>query len=385
MSVHKELVSVIITTQNRQVLLARALDSVINQTYKNLEIIVVDDCSNDDTADVVKEFQQRDSRIIYIKNEKILGSNASRNRGISAAKGKFIAGLDDDDEFLPQRIELLLQNYDEKFSFITSNNALIFDTASYFTNMPGVISLEQMLRENVVMNQGLIERERILDVGLYDESLSACQDYDLWMRLILSFGSVKTISTVTQKVYMEESRTRISSCSHRKFSGYFQFYKKYKYLMTREDTKTHFHRIYDIRNKMMSPFVALILSSPHDVRKKFDSFILSKALEQKGRVGYQFLVDTLLKIETIGSNDTVIVYGYGTVGRLLHKIMGEKIVAVIDQALRVNGTKKVGNIDVISMDEIRKFQNCPIIITPYVQKEMIIKNLKERGGVSMGI
>lgn len=377
---YNDIVSIIITTQNRQELLKRALQSAMNQTYKNLEIIVVDDCSNDNTAKVVSDFQQTDKRILYIKNDTVLGSNMSRNKGVKAASGKFIAGLDDDDEFMSQRIEMLVENYDANYAFITTNNELVFDNTSWCTNMPLEVSLEQMLSENVVMNQGLIEKKRIEAVGCYNERLTACQDYDLWMRLIIAYGSVKTLSTVTQKVYMEESRTRISTCSHKKFSGYFTFYKKYKHLMTKSDRKTHFHRIYDIRNKPMSPLVSLILCKPSEVRQRFDGYVFSKALEQRGAVGYQFLIDTLLKIENLHvKNRGIILYGYGTVGRFLQKVMGDDVVGVIDQVLMQKGTKKIDGIVVISMNEIKKFQHCPIIITPHNHRDTIMKNLKNAG------
>lgn len=368
-----------ITTQNRSELLQRALKSVIDQTYKNLEIIVVDDCSTDNTADVVKEFQKTDARIIYVKNDKVFGSNASRNKGIKAAVGEFIAGLDDDDEFLPQRIELLLENYDAEYAFITTNNELIFDNTGWCTNMPSEVSLEQMLSENIVMNQGLIEKKRIEAVGYYDENLTACQDYDLWMRLVIAYGGAKALQTVTQKVYMEESRTRISSCSHKKFSGYFGFYKRYKHLMTKSDRKIHFHRIYDIRNKPISPLVSLILCKPSEARQKFDYYVKMKAQEQRERIGYKFLVDTLPKIENLPLDAEVMLYGYGTVGKFLYNRIGLRVIAVIDQGLLEKGENMMGDIPVIRMDEIKKFKDCPIIITPCLNRETIMKNIKDTG------
>ncbi len=96
-------VSVIIPTYNRANLVSRAIKSVLNQTYQDFEIIVVDDCSEDNTEEIVKSFN--DSRIRYIKHKKNKGGSAARNTGIKRARGKYIAFLDDDDEWLPSKLE----------------------------------------------------------------------------------------------------------------------------------------------------------------------------------------------------------------------------------------------------------------------------------------
>ena len=92
-------VSVIIPTYNRAHLVGRAIKSVLNQTYRDFEIIVVDDGSTDNTKDIIKEFQKKDKRIKYIPYEKNKGGSAARNTGIKAAKGEYIAFLDSDDEW----------------------------------------------------------------------------------------------------------------------------------------------------------------------------------------------------------------------------------------------------------------------------------------------
>jgi glycosyltransferase involved in cell wall biosynthesis len=267
-NINKPLVSVIITTKNRAKLLTDAINSVINQTYKNLEIIVVDDASTDDTESIVTDFIKQDRRIIYVKNPFQLGANPSRNRGIKLAKGVFVTGLDDDDMFLENRIELLLKNHDENFAFVTSNNILTKNGASSITNMPNIVTFNDMLSNNIVMNQGLILKKRIFNVGMYDETLPACQDYDLWMRLILKYGNVKVIAEPTQIVRMDSFINRISSPSKRKFKGYFSFYKKYKKYMNEFHRKQHLCRIYSIRNKEVKKHTLAIKILINKILKK---------------------------------------------------------------------------------------------------------------------
>ena len=97
------LVSVIIPTRNRAKFLARAIESVLKQKYSKIECIVVDDASMDNTKEAVLAFN--DSRILYLRNKVRIKASGSRNRGIKAAKGHYIAILDDDDEWLPDKIK----------------------------------------------------------------------------------------------------------------------------------------------------------------------------------------------------------------------------------------------------------------------------------------
>ena len=96
-------VSVIIPTYNRAHLVGRAIRSVLNQTYQDFEIIVVDDCSTDNTEEIVKGFN--DHRIRYMRHDRNRGGSAARNTGIKASQGKYIAFLDSDDERLLKKAE----------------------------------------------------------------------------------------------------------------------------------------------------------------------------------------------------------------------------------------------------------------------------------------
>src|SRR3989344_9216027 len=100
-------ISVIIPTHNRPELLKKAVGSVLSQTYKDLEVIVVDDCMEKRADSVIKEFN--DSRIKHIQHQEEKGGSAARNTGIRASSGEFIAFLDDDDEGVPGKIEIQMK------------------------------------------------------------------------------------------------------------------------------------------------------------------------------------------------------------------------------------------------------------------------------------
>src|SRR6056297_3803158 len=96
-------VSIIIPTYNRKKLLKNAIQSVLKQTYKNLEIVIVDDGSSDGTQNLIDNINN--NKIKYIRNEKSVGGSQARNIGINNSTGKYITFLDDDDEYLPEKIE----------------------------------------------------------------------------------------------------------------------------------------------------------------------------------------------------------------------------------------------------------------------------------------
>ncbi|MFH1657314.1 MAG: glycosyltransferase family 2 protein [bacterium] len=102
-------VSVIIPTYNREKLLPRAIQSVLSQTYSNWELIVVDDGSTDNTKEIMEEFQRKDKRIKYIWQENFGGVSKPINTGLKASQGDYIALLEDDDEWLPEKLERQLE------------------------------------------------------------------------------------------------------------------------------------------------------------------------------------------------------------------------------------------------------------------------------------
>ena len=107
----KPLISVTIAAYNRAHLLPRAINSVLNQTYQNFELIIVDDCSTDNTKEVIKSFT--DKRIIYHRHKKNKGYLAARNTGFDLAQGKYNCQLGDDDELLPNALDIVVTKFNE--------------------------------------------------------------------------------------------------------------------------------------------------------------------------------------------------------------------------------------------------------------------------------
>ena len=184
------LISVYIPTYNRLELLKRAVQSVQNQTYKNFEIIIVDDNSSDGTQDFLVGLAKVDSRIRYFFKDKNSGACVSRNIAINLAQGELITGLDDDDYFLPHRLEFFLDYWvnkkrEDSIALFTSN------IKSEKSNQAKEHSLfskkyfkkDDLLFANYVGNQIFTETKTLRQVSGFDESFCMWQDLELWHRV----------------------------------------------------------------------------------------------------------------------------------------------------------------------------------------------------------
>jgi glycosyltransferase involved in cell wall biosynthesis len=272
-----KLVSVVIPTHKRPKMLVRAVKSVLNQSYQNIEIIIVDDASNDSTENIVLNLLNEYRNIKYLKNEKPMGACFTRNRGIKIASGEFITGLDDDDEFLYKRIEELLENYDDKFSFICSDIKVIKNNGFKITKSNKNIKFFDLLWENIVGPQIFIKKERLVNIGMFDESLSSAQDYDLWLRLIQKFGSAMKLNSPSYILHTEHDLPRITTSS-KKRQGYFKVYLKYKKNMTNKQKIYNLIILKKISNKKI-PFLWILVLFP-----TYHYFIYSLFLYIKSKI-----------------------------------------------------------------------------------------------------
>ena len=187
------LVSVVIPTYKRADLLIKAISSVLGQTYRNIELLVVNDNEKGDDYSqklygIINNF--KDDRLHLVEQEKHINGAAARNAGIRVAKGEFIAFQDDDDFWEPQKIEMqvkLLDSLDESWGAVSclmriySHNNLIQSTLPY---RDGKILLD-LLDRKTSMGTGalLIRREALDNSGYFDESLKRHQDLQLFARL----------------------------------------------------------------------------------------------------------------------------------------------------------------------------------------------------------
>lgn len=190
-------VSVCIPVYNRPDYVAKAIESVLNQTFTDFELIVTDNCSTDNTLEVIKSYAAKDGRIKYYKNEHNLGVFSNLNRGLLQARGEYIKFVLSDDKLAPQCIEVFVETMDKhpEVSLITSFTQSFGDSdnirdRSYF---PGTGQLDgKVCQKNLLINgnwpggpSSTMFRRRDLHLGLFDHRWKYwLGDLEMWMRLL---------------------------------------------------------------------------------------------------------------------------------------------------------------------------------------------------------
>lgn len=232
----KPLVTAVIPTYNRHDLLSKAIASVLSQTYNNIETIIVDNgpLPEQGYSDIIAS----GNNIKYIKIHE-QGANYARNRGISEARGEYIAFLDDDDEWLPTKVEdslrLFESNNDIGLVFtgkrvICVNEGISFYSRSHFNSDDAA---EEILVDNFIGTTSCVMvKKTLLQYNLFDVSLSACQDHDLWIRLC-RLCKVGYIDKPLLNYYQRSSLGQISSDYKKYISAHTIIDRKYAGLFSR--------------------------------------------------------------------------------------------------------------------------------------------------------
>ncbi len=184
-------VSIVIPTYNRARFLGRSVRSVLNQTNKNFEVIVVDDASTDDTAEIIKTF--KDNRIRYIRHDANAGAAAARNTGIKVSRGEYVAFQDSDDEWLPEKLQKQMKVFESappEVGVVYTDMWRISKGEKRYWHSPKIMPEDGIVYQQAldrVMGIGIqtaiIKRECLNAVGMFDENFPRFIDLELFVRL----------------------------------------------------------------------------------------------------------------------------------------------------------------------------------------------------------
>ena len=182
------MISVVITSYNRMNYLIESLPSVLNQSFKDIEVIVVDDGSKDGTRAYVEFAKESDKRVRYVR-EPGVGVSGARNRGIVESKGEYICFLDSDDLWLPKKLEIQFREMVSKGYYISYTDEIWIRKGRYVNpgkkhRKFGGWIFERCIPLCIISPSSvMIKREVFSRVGLFDETFYVCEDYDLWLRI----------------------------------------------------------------------------------------------------------------------------------------------------------------------------------------------------------
>jgi glycosyltransferase involved in cell wall biosynthesis len=237
-------VSVLLPTYNGSRFIKNAIRSVLKQDLKNLELIVIDDCSTDNTSEIINEFKNVDNRIVHIRNDKNLGIQKTLNRGLSIAIGQYIARIDDDDEWvdlwkLSKQVQFFKDNPDH---VLVGTGTIVVDEdkTRLFRFLQPITDAEirgRILFKNCFTHSGvLFRKDDVLNLGGYSEEADTLhvEDYDLWLKL----GALGKMAGIP--IYAVEFMIRLNAISSKNkviqlrnnihlIKKYRRVYEKYSY------------------------------------------------------------------------------------------------------------------------------------------------------------
>lgn len=246
------MVSVVIPTHNRAHLLPRALESVLGQTFTDLEVLVVDDGSTDRTSEVMATYT--DPRVRYLVQPENRGVSAARNRGFREARGQFIALLDSDDEWMPEKLEAqvaLLRDADDKIGAVYTGVETVDPLGQRHVHLPqhrGDLYGELITRNvmhgapsNILMRRQVLE-----EVGYFDEEIPAIEDYDYFLRLSKAFH-IEIIERPLSRYYDVHDQVRKSLNLRENYDARNYFFRKHQADLQRAGVAEQFLRETQVR------------------------------------------------------------------------------------------------------------------------------------------
>ncbi len=273
-----DLVSVNVTTYNRSNLLKRSIESIQRQTYQNLEIIIVDDCSEDNTEEIVKFYQKQDKRIVYLKHNKNLGNAYTRNTALKNCHGYYVAFMDDDDEWIDndkitKQLKIFKEHKSNKLGIVCSGiirKTSVREIVEQAKEPKDIIAT--VLQGGLIHNStAMVLRDIMLEVNGFDESVPRGVDSEFFRRLIVKYKyQVFFMKEITCKYY-EDSPNRMTSTSisgiKKDIESNFLTLKKYQ---------EYFKEYKEIKNKRKINIIRMIL---YVVWKEKNIKYLKKLLE----------------------------------------------------------------------------------------------------------
>lgn len=181
------LISIIMATYNAEKTIEQAINSVLNQTYPDFELLVVNDCSNDRTVELVEDIEAKDSRVRLISNAKNSGVSYTRKHGLEEAKGSWIAILDSDDAWAPEKLEKQINLQKRMNADLLFTGSAFMDSdgrpIDWYLHAPMEVTYRQLLKQNVLSNSSALVRKELY-AKYYAAGDEMHEDFAIWLSIL---------------------------------------------------------------------------------------------------------------------------------------------------------------------------------------------------------
>lgn len=328
-------ISIVLPSYNGERWLRESIDSVINQTIKDWELIIVDDCSDDNTLSIAREFEARDARIKVIHNENNLKLPSSLNVGFRATCGEYLTWTSDDNMFESTALEKMVNFLDanSKYAMVCTAMKHVDVNGNFVADRRGYT--DEMMYYNDYVGASFMYRKEVLsEVGEYDETFFCVEDYEYWFRILIHYGS---IGYIDEFLYIDRLHPQSLSVS--------------KHDMVLK-------QLAKMRRKYIDIIVDKLKDRPDLLTSMYYEFVdISEDTEDVKEKIFN-AVDVLKKYErTKNDNEKqFIIYGAGNIGSKAHELLGDKVYCFADGNSEKVGSQKEG-LDIISVNDMINIKN----------------------------
>lgn len=350
----KILVSIVLPTYNGAQYLRESVESVLAQTFQDWELIIVNDCSTDETPQIADEYASRDMRIKVIHNAVNKRLPESLNVGFREAKGRYLTWTSDDNRFLPTAIDEMQSylNIRDEVAMVSAGMEYI-DADGNVTGMAPYYDDYLIWAKDLVGACFMYRREALAVVGEYDSDKVYVEDYDYWLRIRSKMGKIECLQ---KKLYQ-----------YRRHGGSLTATKENEIRMQRsglrlEYEKQIFGSYAEDKNILCEIYYDFLLAghpATWFLRKIYD------LLPELHKECYDFKI-----------NKSFFVFGAGDFGERAFKILGNYCAGFIDNDIKKIGTRKNG-LEIISISEFKKLKNNDYEILVAIGIEHIFEVIKQ--------
>lgn len=211
-----DLISIILPIYNGEKYMRESIESVIAQTYRDWELLIIDDCSSDHTAEIAKEYASKDSRVQYFRNEKNLRLPRNLNKGFSLSKGDYLTWTSDDNIYKPEALLTMLEvlKKNPECNFVFCDYEIIDESGNKISEYRIPEDYEdQIVGNNVVGACFMYTREVYDKIGDYQHGRILIEDYDYWQRIFAKFKVLAVHNTLYQYRIHSQSLTGTTDSS----------------------------------------------------------------------------------------------------------------------------------------------------------------------------
>ena len=225
-------IDVILPTFNRAKVLANAIESVLNQTYKNFQLYVIDDGSTDNTSEMLKNYNSHSN--FHILTQENCGVSAARNYGVKNSQSAWIGFLDSDDEWLPNKLEIQVNYLNENplIQFLHSEEIWVRNGIRVNPKVKHLKSNNNIFERSldfclISPSTAMIKRDLFLECGMFDENFIVCEDYDLWLKILSreEIGFIPSNLTIKNGGHTDQLSTKFVAMDYWRIKSLVNLYK----------------------------------------------------------------------------------------------------------------------------------------------------------------